>query len=70
MFAKMGPKITAVSKPAPVTESVECPLLGTGGHGFDPGPRQSKIVKNGTSCSSLGDQTYKAELGLVDPVSG
>ena len=26
--------------------------------------------KNGTSCSSLGTQTYGVELGLVDPVSG
>ena len=50
--------------------SVECPLRGTGGHGFDPGPRYTKVVKNGTSCSSLGTQTYGVELGLVDPVSG
>ena len=40
------------------------------GHGFDPGPRHTKVVKNGTSCSSLGTQTYGIELGLVDPVSG
>ena len=39
-------------------------------HGFDPGPRHTKVVKNGTSCSSLGTQTYGVELGLVDPVSG
>ena len=26
--------------------------------------------KNGTSCSSLGTQTYGVELGLVDTVSG
>ena len=50
--------------------SVECPLRGTGGHGFDPGPRHTKVVKNGTSCSSLGTQIYGVELGLVDPVSG
>ena len=43
---------------------------GTGGHGFDPGLRHTKVVKNGTSCSSLGTQTYGVELGLVDPVSG
>ena len=43
---------------------------GTGGHGFDPGPRHTKVVKNGTSCSSLGTQIYEVELGLVDPVSG
>ena len=49
---------------------VECPLRGTGGHGFDPGPRHTKVVKNGTSCSSLGTQIYGVELGLVDPVSG
>ena len=41
-----------------------------GGHGFDPGPRHTKGVKNGTSCSSLGTQTDGVELGLVDPVSG
>ena len=45
-------------------------LRGTGGHVFDPGPRHTKVVKNGTSCSSLGTQTYGVELGLVDPVSG
>ena len=45
-------------------------LRGTGGHGFDPGPRHTKVVKNGTSCSSLGTQIYGVELGLVDPVSG
>ena len=44
--------------PAPIAQLVECPLRGTGGHGFDPGPRHTKVVKNGTSCSSLGTQTY------------
>ena len=38
--------------PAPIAQLVECPLRGTGGHGFDPGPRQP--IKNSTSCSSLG----------------
>ena len=56
--------------PAPIAQLVECPLWGTGGHGFDPGPRHTKVVKNGTSCSSLGTQTYEVELGLVEPVSG
>ena len=45
-------------------------LDSTGGHGFDPGPRRTKVIKNGPSCSSLGTQTYGVELGLVDPVSG
>ena len=45
-------------------------VRGTGGPGFDPGPRQTKVVKNGTSCSSLGTQIFGVELGLVDPVSG
>ena len=58
------------SIPAPIAPLVECPLLGTGGHRFDPGPRHTKVVKNGTSCSSLGTQIYGVELGLVDPVSG
>ena len=55
--------------PAQVAQLVECPLRETGGHGFDPGPRYTKVVKNGTSCSSLGTQIYEVELGLVDPVS-
>ena len=58
------------SRPDPIAQMVECPLRGTGGHGFDPGPRHTKVVKNVTSCSSLGTQTYGVELGLVDPVSG
>ena len=56
--------------PAPIAHLVECPLRGTGGQGFDPWPRHTKVVKNGTSCSSLGTQVYGVELGLVDPVSG
>ena len=31
--------------PAPVAQLVECPLRGTGSHGFDPGPRHTKVVK-------------------------
>ena len=42
---------------------------GNGGQRFDPGPRHTKVVKTGTSCSSLGTQTYGVEQGLVDPVS-
>ena len=56
--------------PALIAQLVGCPLRGTGGHCFDPGPRHTKVVKTGTSCSSLGTQTYGVELGLVDPVSG
>ena len=56
--------------PAPVAQVVECPIRGTEGHGFDPGPRHIKVVKNSTSRSSLGTQIYGVELGLVDPVSG
>ena len=59
-----------MSAPAPIAQLVECPLRGTEDHGFDPGPRHTKVVKNGTSCSLLGTQTYGVELGLVDPVSG
>ena len=59
-----------ISVPAQVAQLVECPLRVTGGHGFDPGLRHTKIVKNGTSCSSLGTQTYVVELGLVDPMPG
>ena len=46
------------TKPAPIAQLVECPLRGTGGHGFDPGPRHTKVVK---SCSSLGTQIYGVE---------
>ena len=48
--------------PAPVAQVVKCPLRGTGGHGFDPGPRHTKVVKNSTSCSSLGTQTIKVSI--------
>ena len=48
--------------PAPIAKLIECPLRGTGGHGFDPGLRHTKVVKNGTSCSSLGTQVYGVEL--------
>ena len=58
------------SEPAPVAQLVECPLQGMRGHRLDPGPRHTKVVKNGTSCSSLGTKSYGLELGLVDPVSG
>ena len=57
-------------KLVPVAQMVECPLRGTGGHGFDPGLRHTKVVKNGTSCSTLGTQTDSVELGLVNPLSG
>ena len=33
------------NSPAPIAQLVECPLRGTGGHGFDPGPRHTKVVK-------------------------
>ena len=55
-------KFTTLSS-APIAQLVECLLRGTGGHGFDPGPRHTKVVKNGTSCSSLGTQTYG--VGLI-----
>ena len=50
----------------------ESPLVlrGMGGHWFNPGPQHTKVIKNGTNCSSIGTQTYGIELGLVDPVSG
>ena len=53
----------------PVAQSVECQLRGTGGHGFNPGLRHTKVIENGTSCCSLGTQTYGVELGLDDLVS-
>ena len=54
--------------PTSVAQAESAP--GKGGHRFDPGPRLTKVVKNGTGCSSLDTQTYRVELGLVDPVSG
>ena len=53
-------------RPAPVAQSIELSA---------PGKVQfwlwhTKVIKNGTSCSLLGTQTYWVELGLVDPVSG
>ena len=43
---------------------------GRGGRGFKSRPGHTKVFKNGTSCSSLGAQTYGVELELVTPVSG
>ena len=55
-------------KLALVAQLGECPLQGRRGHGFDPGPRHTKVVKNGTSCSLLGTQTYGVELRLVNVI--
>ena len=41
----------------------------SGGIGFDPGPRHTKVVNNGTSCSPLGTRIFGVGLGLVAPVS-
>ena len=38
--------------------------------GSNPGRDILNSLKNSTSCSSLGTQTYGVELGLADPVSG
>ena len=46
---------------------VSAPRLG--GTGFDPGPRHTKVVNNGTSCSPLGTRIFGVGLGLVAPVS-
>ena len=39
------------------------------GTGFDPGPRHTKVVNNGTSWSPLGTRIFGVEIGLVAPVS-
>ena len=41
----------------------------SGGTGFDPGPRHTKVVNNGTSCSPIGTRLFGVGLGLVAPVS-
>ena len=41
----------------------------SGGTGFDPGPRHTKVVNNGTSCSPLGTRIFGVGLGLAAPVS-
>ena len=43
----------------PVAQSVECLFRGTGGHGFDPGPQHTKVVKNGTTYEPPHDKTNK-----------
>ena len=50
---------------APVAQVVECPLRGTGGHGFDSGPRHTKLVKNSTSCSSLGTGYWSTQFRIM-----
>ena len=69
-FTQGSSKDPNVTEPAPVAKLVERSLRGTGGRGFDHGPRHTKAVKNDTSCSYLGTQTYGIELGLVGPVAG
>ena len=56
--------------PAPVAQSVECPLHETWGHGFDPGPRHTKVFKMVLAARRLALKTYGEELGLVEAVSG
>ena len=58
--------VQSLTQSLAIAQLVECPLRGRGGHGFDPGLRHTKVIKNGTRCSSLGTQTYGVELGLVD----
>ena len=41
----------------------------SGGTGLDPGPRHTKVVNNGTSCSPLGTRIFGVGLELVAPVS-
>ena len=41
----------------------------SGGTGFDPGRRHTKVVNNGTSCSPLGTRIFGVGLGLGAPVS-
>ena len=43
---------------------------GNGKSRVRPRPRHTKVIKNGSTCSSLGTQIYGVELGLVDPLSG
>ena len=40
----------------------------SGGTGFDPGPRHTKVVNNGTGCSPLDTRIFGVGLGLVAPV--
>ena len=54
---------------APVAQLVECPLRGNRMSWVWSRARHTKVFKNGTSRSSLGTQTYRVELGPVDPVS-
>ena len=41
----------------------------SGGTGFDPGSRHTKVINNGTSCSPLGTPIFGVGLRLVTPVS-
>ena len=57
LFTGLGSSLGRVSAPR------------SGGTGFDPGPRHTKVVNNGTSCSPLGTRIFGVRLGLVAPVS-
>ena len=41
--------------------------LRSGGTGFDPGPRHSKIINNGTSCSPLGTWIFRGRARTGHP---
>ena len=62
--------ITYVSAIGPGRSVARPSALEMGGRGFKPRTGHTKVFKNGTSCSSLGAQTYGVELGLVDSASG
>ena len=59
-----------VKKNSPGSSVGRASTLGTGGRGFKLRLGHTTVFKNATSCSLLGVQTYRVELGLVDPVSG
>ena len=43
-------------------DSPEGRVSAPGNGRFNPGQRHTKVVKNGTSCSSLGTQTYEVDV--------
>ena len=55
--------------PATVAQSVEYPLWGTVGHGFDPRPQHTKVVKM-VLATPRWHSNLRGRAGLIDPVSG
>ena len=55
---------------APIAQLVECPLRGTGDHGFDPKPRHTKIIKQVAQRATIAHLSPMCQGKIVFKKSG